>query len=682
MDLTGQSFPFGRNSAYRRRELISKFSQFVDLLEREVHNFNPIQAESEIVHYLLNTISEILEDGFSAPGLGENEEEELPHYWSKITDTFDFETVRFVNSLEQFATDSEKAYVWILIELFNKNIYNIFTQFAASESYMNYYYPRSLIKKHGANVLEILKKLCGLDYIIDSKFLRAYQEHVSAAYYIEPEAESHENILSRSPSRRRSSDFTPHKSEHSEIAHHKHHKSSVDSPFNIPGASSASYENTRTSSLFKSGSSLKGKFENAAEKKKENNGEIQEFEEMDESSSLKINTVGHLNRPGKSVDYDADKISTPEWKHKSRNSKMRRTSSYQNMNGNNEDSILQVERFISSPLHCSVHSQDASPKSLSISKLKKKSGYGTPDEEASTAPEGKKKLVIAGFSGIKNDLQNTYDTPIFKTTLDRHGDPIGFSMTQTERTPKNSESLYAEIFHRIQYQSEYKKPPSKKTKAEDQQNKCFSCGAVPNKKFLIFWSKLSYCSYTGYWYCGNCMASEKAIIPWNVSESWDFTALPVCKKAYEELMQLFGKPNMMVDYNSLIVKRNSLLYETLVTRRQLHLIFDMICDPLCIVNIMGGENINLLLKQNLFSLENLIEINKGNMLLYLEKCYEIANKHVVNCEICSTRGKRCEICQIESKIFHYDIKNTAICNSCKRLYHSKCFIQKRCPDCK
>ena len=59
----------------------------------------------------------------------------------------------------------------------------------------------------------------------------------------------------------------------------------------------------------------------------------------------------------------------------------------------------------------------------------------------------------------------------------------------------------------------------------------------------------------------------------------------------------------------------------------------MICDPLLIVNIMGGENINLLLKQNLFSLENLIEINKGNMLLYLEKCFEIANKHVVSCEV-------------------------------------------------
>ena len=60
------------------------------------------------------------------------------------------------------------------------------------------------------------------------------------------------------------------------------------------------------------------------------------------------------------------------------------------------------------------------------------------------------------------------------------------------------------------------------------------------------------------------MANEKAIIPWNVSENWDFTGQLVCKKAYEELMQLFGKPNMMVDYNSLIVKRNSLLYETLV----------------------------------------------------------------------------------------------------------------------
>jgi len=155
---------------------------------------------------------------------------------------------------------------------------------------------------------------------------------------------------------------------------------------------------------------------------------------------------------------------------------MRRTSSFQNI-GANDDSILQVDRFISSPLHCSVHSPSVSPKSQSIGKFvfnSRKSGgdeiHGSPtteDEGASTAPEGKKKLVIAGFSGIKNDLQNAYDTPIFQTALDRHG-PIAFPNNNlTERTPRNSESLYAEIFHRIQYQSEYKKPPAKKTKVRE-----------------------------------------------------------------------------------------------------------------------------------------------------------------------------------------------------------------------
>jgi len=234
--------------------------------------------------------------------------------------------VRFVSSLEQFVTDSEKSYVWILIELFNKNIYSVFTQFSANQSFMDHYYPRSLIKKHGANVLEILKKLSEIPYVIESRFLRAYQDHVTAAYYAEQEVENNENILSRSPSRRRSSDYTPTplKADISDISHHKHNKSSVDSPFNIPGAS-ASYENTRTSSLFKSGSSLKEKLEGTKEKKKEsiNNGcpagEIQEFEEMDESSSLKIAT-SQISRSDiqRRDDNDNEKISTPEWKNKNR----------------------------------------------------------------------------------------------------------------------------------------------------------------------------------------------------------------------------------------------------------------------------------------------------------------------------------------------------------------------------
>lgn len=60
--------------------------------------------------------------------------------------------------------------------------------------------------------------------------------------------------------------------------------------------------------------------------------------------------------------------------------------------------------------------------------------------------------------------------------------------------------------------------------------------------------------------------------------------------------------------------------------------FDMICDTNYVLKVMEN-NENLVLKQNLLSLENLIELDKGSMLIYLEKCYSMLSRHVSNCEV-------------------------------------------------
>jgi len=67
-------------------------------------------------------------------------------------------------------------------------------------------------------------------------------------------------------------------------------------------------------------------------------------------------------------------------------------------------------------------------------------------------------------------------------------------------------------------------------------------------------------------------------------------------------------------------------------RRQLHLIFDMICDTNIVLDVMGA-NANLLLKVNLFSLKNLSDIHNGAMQRYMDRCWNMLLGHIDHCTV-------------------------------------------------
>ncbi len=225
------------------------------MLEKEIARYNPIQADSEITHFLLNSISDIFEDEFITPELGENEYEESSHYWNQFLEYLDSNTIRFVHSLDDFATESEKAYVWILIELHNKTIAHIFQEIATTEAIMFHYSPRSLIKRHYTDIQDILNRLCKIEYKIESKFLQVYEKNeLNYNNHYETGSEIQQNVNQSSP--RKSISYDPDR-----------HKPSLDSPI-IDPVLSASPTNTRTSSFLKSGSSAKVQLENTIENQK------------------------------------------------------------------------------------------------------------------------------------------------------------------------------------------------------------------------------------------------------------------------------------------------------------------------------------------------------------------------------------------------------------------------------
>jgi hypothetical protein len=250
-----------------------------------------------------------------------------------------------------------------------------------------------------------------------------------------------------------------------------------------------------------------------------------------------------------------------------------------------------------------------------------------------------------------------------------------------EKKMKNSEILYEEQFKALEY-FEYAPRPEKEIKLEEQDYKCRQCRELLNKWVLLVKPSFGYCHYTGYWYCGNCISKEKKLIPWYVLEKWDFKAYPVCKQAQEELDKLYTKYILKIELTMDIVKKNKVLYDCLVMKRQLHLIFDMICQTSFIFDFLQSDG-NLLLKINLFSLRNLYDIYNGSMYKHMEIWYTNLSRHIMQaCPTCTAKGKICTICKDDkNKLFPFDIKNTSFCPTCKKFYHARCLQVRKCINC-
>ena len=153
--------------------LVDKFKESVNHFEDEISHSKTINSDSDSIQQLLHIFSEILEDGFERRDSGNND----PHYWFTVSSILDTIPMRFVNSLEKFTTDNEKAYVWILIELHKKNLLNILNDILKTPQIMQYYKERAIIRVNTQKIQDISSKLCRLDYTIESKFLKVYEEN-------------------------------------------------------------------------------------------------------------------------------------------------------------------------------------------------------------------------------------------------------------------------------------------------------------------------------------------------------------------------------------------------------------------------------------------------------------------------------------------------------------------------
>ena len=67
-------------------------------------------------------------------------------------------------------------------------------------------------------------------------------------------------------------------------------------------------------------------------------------------------------------------------------------------------------------------------------------------------------------------------------------------------------------------------------------------------------------------------------------------------------------------------------------KRELHLMYDMICEGLYVLDLVGQEG-NLLLKVHLLSLKQIVEIKEGALMKFIERTYTLLDKHIQACNV-------------------------------------------------
>lgn len=129
-----------------------------------------------------------------------------------------------------------------------------------------------------------------------------------------------------------------------------------------------------------------------------------------------------------------------------------------------------------------------------------------------------------------------------------------------------------------------------------------------------------------------------------------------------------------------VVKKSQVLYNFLILKRQMHLMYDSICD-LELIEPLLKKRLNYCLKINLFSLKNLYDIYNGHEGPSLQREYDIISSHFYRCERCQKRkGYICGKCKNPVKIFAFELKSTYGCKHCRKLYHRYCLNGTTC-DC-
>jgi hypothetical protein len=165
------------------------------------------------------------------------------------------------------------------------------------------------------------------------------------------------------------------------------------------------------------------------------------------------------------------------------------------------------------------------------------------------------------------------------------------------------------------------------------------------------------------------------VIPAFILKHWNFNKFPVSKTAREILMKWYNKNVIHIKNNDPILQQAYLLRKAIILKRKIQMIFDLMkCDKAesFVLKTLKEDNY-LVLKQNLFSLKDLCEINDYKLINKLNSYFKKFEHHIIKeCVECCYKGGSCKICMNNEILLAYNIEDVFYCHDCKNTFHRTC----------
>ncbi|NXG70014.1 RUBCL protein, partial [Baryphthengus martii] len=211
---------------------------------------------------------------------------------------------------------------------------------------------------------------------------------------------------------------------------------------------------------------------------------------------------------------------------------------------------------------------------------------------------------------------------------------------------------------------------------------CVGCGTPIESKYI---RRLRYCDYLGKYFCDCCHSYAQSSIPARILLKWDFKKYYVCNFSKHLLDSIWQHPifNVSCINKALYTKSKEMDRVREVQEQLFHL-------KKLLKTCRFGESVLKLFVQvpshlteelNLFSLDDLVKIKRGQLLPLLKDILKSSTSHVDGCELCQAKGFICEFCQSADLLFPYQIAKCKRCTECKTCFHKACFKSGGCPKC-
>ncbi|XP_025898657.1 protein RUBCNL-like isoform X2 [Nothoprocta perdicaria] len=211
---------------------------------------------------------------------------------------------------------------------------------------------------------------------------------------------------------------------------------------------------------------------------------------------------------------------------------------------------------------------------------------------------------------------------------------------------------------------------------------CVGCGTPIESKYI---RRLRYCDYLGKYFCDCCHSYAQSCIPARILMKWDFKKYYVCNFAKHLLDSIWQNPvfNVSCINKALYTKAKEMDRVREMQEQLFHL-------KKLLKTCRFGERVlkefekvpsHLTEELQLFSLDDLVKIKRGQLLPLLRDILKSSTSHVDGCELCQAKGFICEFCQSADLVFPFQIAKCKRCTECKTCFHKACFKPGGCPKC-